>query len=105
MEPDPKLLSLLEKVNNPIEKLEIQITVKVYINNKYIRVYMVLQMIGELQMKVILEYLQMLLNIKEKIYLEKLKQENWQKKRNMKNSKKIVKRIRKKQKVQKKKNQ
>lgn len=105
MEPDPKLLSLLEKVNNPIEKLEIQITVKVYINNKYNRVYMVLQMIGELQMKVILEYLQMLLNIKEKIYLEKLKQENWQKKRNMKNSKKIVKRIRKKQKVQKKKNQ
>lgn len=104
MEPDPKLLSLLEKVNNPIEKLEIQITVKVYINNKYNRVYMVLQMIGELQMKVILEYLQMLLNIKEKIYLEKLKQENWLKKRNMKNSKKIVKRIRKKQKVQKKKN-
>lgn len=76
MEPDPKLLSLLEKVNNPIEKLEVQITVKVYINNKYIRVYMVLQMIGELQMKVILEYLQMLLNIKERIYLEKLKQES-----------------------------
>lgn len=76
MEPDPKLLSLLEKVNNPIEKLEVQITVKVNINNKYIRVYMVLQMIGELQMKVILEYLQMLLNIKERIYLEKLKQES-----------------------------
>jgi hypothetical protein len=50
--------------------------VKVNINNKYIRVYMVLQMIGELQMKVILEYLQMLLNIKERIYLEKLKQES-----------------------------
>lgn len=76
MEPDPKLLSLLEKVNNPIEKLQVQITVKVNINNKYIRVYMVLRMIGELQMKVILEYLQMLLNIKERIYLEKLKQES-----------------------------
>lgn len=39
MEPDPKLLSLLEKVNNPIEKLEVQITVKVLINYKYKGVY------------------------------------------------------------------
>lgn len=75
MEPDPKLLSLLEKVNNPIEKLEVQITVKVFMY-KYKRVFMVLQMIGELQMKVIQEFLQMLLDIKGKIYLVKLKQEN-----------------------------
>jgi len=29
MEPDPKLLSLLEKVNNPIEKLTISMMVEV----------------------------------------------------------------------------
>lgn len=59
MEPDPKLLSLLEKVNNPIETLTIHLTIKV-IRFYYIkRVFMDLLMIGGLQMKLILEYLLM----------------------------------------------
>lgn len=47
MEPDPKLLSLLEKVNNPIELFKIHITVKVkWTYNNYKRECMDLQKIG-----------------------------------------------------------
>jgi hypothetical protein len=67
MEPDPKLLSLLEKVNNPIEKLDIQLTVKV--RDPIFRVYLDFQMNGELRMKVIQGYLPMLLDMLERICL------------------------------------